>query len=70
MKDPELMLKIISGDKKTMKLKSMAEEVETELYDLTTDPYEMDNLLYYKPDEYKELAAQLKSAMLEIIAKK
>jgi hypothetical protein len=27
-------------------------------------------LLYYKPDEYKELAAQLKSAMLEIIAKK
>lgn len=70
MKDPELMLKISSGDKKTMQLKSMAEEVETELYDLTTDPYEMDNLLYYKPDDYKELAAQLKSAMLEIIAKK
>jgi hypothetical protein len=69
MKNPELMSRISSGNKKTMKLKTMAEEVETELYDLTTDPYEMDNLLYYKPDEYKELAAQLKSAMLEIIAK-
>jgi len=70
MKDPELMGLIASGDKKTLKLKAQAEEVETELYDLTVDPYEMDNLLFYKPDGYKELAVQLKSAMLEIIMKK
>lgn len=69
MKDSELMRKISSGDNKTLKLKSKAEEVETELYDLTADPYEMDNLLYYKPDDYKQLAAQLKSAMLKIIFK-
>jgi hypothetical protein len=70
MKDLEIMDLIASGDKKTLKLKAQAEEVETELYDLTVDPYEMDNLLYYKPDGYKELAVQLKSAMLEIIMKK
>ena len=70
MKDPEIMDLIASGDKKTLKLKAQSEEVETELYDLTVDPYEMDNLLYYKPDGYKELAVQLKSAMLEIIMKK
>lgn len=70
LKDPELMLMISTGDKKTLKLKAKAEEVETELYDLTEDPNEMDNLLYYKLDVYKELAAQLKSAMLEIIIKK
>lgn len=64
------MLMISTGDKKTLKLKAKAEEVETELYDLTEDPNEMDNLLYYKLDVYKELAAQLKSAMLEIIIKK
>ncbi len=70
LKDPKIMGLIASGDKKTLKLKAQAEEVETELYDLTIDPYEMDNLLYYKPDGYKELAVQLKSAMLEIIMKK
>ena len=47
-----------------------AEEVETELYNLTDDPYEMDNLLYYKPEEYKDMAMQLKLAMREIILKK
>jgi hypothetical protein len=69
MKNAELMSRISSGNKKTLQLKSKAEEVETELYNLTTDPYEMDNLLYYKPDEFKELAAQLKSAMRKIILK-
>jgi len=66
-KDPELMAKIASGNKKTLALKAKAEEVETELYDLTEDPYELDNLLYYKPEEYKDLAWQLKMAMREII---
>ncbi len=70
LKDPELMRMISAGDIKTLKLKAKAEEVETELYNLTEDPYEMDNLLYYKPVENKELAAQLKSAMLEISIKK
>ena len=61
------MAKIDAGDKKAMKMKTLAQEVETELYDLTEDPYEMDNLLYYKPDEYKEIALKLKAAMQEII---
>ena len=69
MKNPELMSRISSGNKKTLELKLKAEEVETELYDLTVDPFEMDNLLYYKPDKFKELAAQLKSAMRKIILK-
>jgi|GEM_PF-1035802 len=69
-KDPELMAKIAAGDKKILKLKALAEEVETELYNLTEDPYEMDNLLYYKPAEYKEIASQLKQAMTEIVSKK
>lgn len=69
-KDPELMKKIATGDKKIVALKVKAEEVETELYNLTDDPYEMDNLLYYKPEEYKDMAMQLKLAMREIILKK
>ena len=70
MKDVELMKKIADGDEKTLALKLKAETVETELYNLTEDPYEMDNLLYYKPEEYKSLSLQLKSAMREIILKK
>jgi hypothetical protein len=70
MKDAELMKKIASGDEKTILLKLKAEEVETELYNLTEDPYEMDNLLYYKPEEFKSLSLQLKSVMREIIFKK
>lgn len=66
-KDPKLMAKIDAGDKKALKMKTLAQEVETELYDLTEDPYEMDNLLYYKPNEYKEIALKLKAAMQEII---
>ncbi|MBK8351593.1 MAG: sulfatase-like hydrolase/transferase [Saprospirales bacterium] len=70
MKDAELMKKIAENDEKTMALKLKAEEVETELYNLTEDPYEMDNLLYYKPKEYNDLAQQLKFAMREIILKR
>ncbi len=65
--DPKLMAKVAQGGKKILKLKAKAEEVETELYNITEDPYEMDNLLYYKPEEYKDLAARLKAAMEEII---
>ena len=70
LKDAELMKKISNGDKKTVALKLKAEEVETELYNITDDPYEMDNLLYYKPEKYKILSLQLKSAMRDIILKK
>ncbi len=70
MKDTELMKKIAEGDEKTLALKTKAEEVETELYNLTEDPYEMDNLLYYKPEVYKALSLQLKSVMREIILNK
>jgi predicted ATPase len=70
MKDTELMKKIAEGDEKTLDLKTKAEEVETELYNLTEDPYEMDNLLYYKPEVYKALSLQLKSVMREIILNK
>lgn len=69
-KNPELMLKLASGNKKALKMKAKAEEVETELYNITDDPYEMDNLLYYKPLEYKDIALQLKQAMTDIIQKK
>jgi N-acetylglucosamine-6-sulfatase len=70
LKDAELMKKISNGDKKTVALKLKAEEVETELYNITDDPYEMDNLLYYKPEKYKTLSLQLKSVMRDIILKK
>jgi arylsulfatase A-like enzyme len=69
LKDPRLMAKLRSGNKKAWRLKARSEEVETELYDLTVDPYEMDNLLYYKPEEYRDLAATLKDAMRSIILK-
>ncbi len=69
MKDVELLKKIAVGDEKTLALKLKAEAVETELYNLKEDPYEMDNLLYYKPEEYKTLTLQLKSAMRDIILK-
>ena len=69
-KDPVILQNIAAADKKTLALKDKAAEVETELYDLTEDPYEMDNLLYYKPEEYKSLASQLKLAMRDIILKK
>jgi hypothetical protein len=69
-KDNTILQKINVGDAKTISLKLKSEEVETELYDITVDPYEMDNLLYYQPEQYKSLALQLKTAMRTIILKK
>lgn len=68
-KDPVLLEKLASGNKKTLRLKRKSEEVECELYCLTNDPYEMDNLLYYQPDRYKVISLKLKTAMAEIIFK-
>lgn len=61
--DPKLLAKIAAGNKAVLKRKAKAEAVETELYDITEDPYEMDNLLYYKPDEYRQLANELKQML-------
>lgn len=69
-RDPKLLAKIAAGDKAVLKRKARAEAVETELYDITEDPYEMDNLLYYKPEEYKQLATELKQLLHNKIAER
>lgn len=69
-KNPELMAKIEAGNKRILKKKARVEEIETELYCITDDPYEMDNLLYYKPEQYKQLAEQMQKKLYVEIGKK
>jgi hypothetical protein len=70
IKQPKLMAKIASGNKRILRKKEKAEAVETELYNITTDPYEMDNLLYYRPEQYRQLAKQLQAALHQEISKR
>ncbi len=69
-KNPELMAKIEAGNKRILKKKARIEEIETELYCITDDPYEMDNLLYYKPEQYKQTAEQMQKKLYVEISKK
>jgi arylsulfatase A-like enzyme len=68
--DPKLMEKISRSNERILKKKLKAEEIETELYNLTRDPYEMDNLLFYQPQQYQELAKQLQAALYKEIGKR
>lgn len=61
--DPKLMAKIAAGKKRVVTKKEKAEALETELYNITEDPYEMDNLLYYLPEAYKAIAEQLRGQL-------
>jgi len=65
--DPALMKKIAAGNKATLKKVARANAVETELYNISEDPYEMDNLLYYQPEQYKEMAARLKAELEKLV---
>lgn len=69
-KDPKLMTKIEAGNKRLLKKKAKAEAIDTELYCITDDPYEMDNLLYYKPEQYKPMAEQMQKKLYLEINKK
>lgn len=62
-KDPKLLAQLTAGKKKALKKKAKAEAIETELYNITDDPYEMDNLLYYQPDAYQAIAEQLRKQL-------
>lgn len=62
-KDAKLLAKIEAGNKRIVKKMAKAKAVETELYNITEDPYEMDNLLYYQPEKYKQLAQQMKARL-------
>lgn len=68
-RQPKLMAKIAAGNKNILRKKAKAEAVETELYNLTDDPYEMDNLLYYQSEKYSHLAAQMKGRLHSEISK-
>lgn len=61
--DKALWAKLESGDKKTIKILKKALEKEVELYNLAEDPYEMDNLLYYEPEKYANLAEELRTEL-------
>lgn len=63
--DEELWAKLEKGDKKTFKKLKKALEKEVELYNLAEDPYEMDNLLYYEPEKYRELTEKLRTEMYD-----
>lgn len=69
-KDPKLMAKIESGDKRILKKKAKVEARDTELYCITDDPYEMDNLLYYQPEKYQQLAKELQAKLYAEMNKK
>lgn len=62
-KNQKLFEKIEAGNKRLLRKKEKMEAVETELYNLTDDPFEMDNLLYYKPGEYIEITRKLKEKL-------
>jgi len=62
--------KIAGGNKRLNSKKTKMAAVYAELYDLTADPYEMDNLLYYLPEKYKPVADTMQAAMQEIIGEK
>ncbi|HLP19867.1 MAG TPA: hypothetical protein VK174_06175, partial [Chitinophagales bacterium] len=69
-KKSKLWAKINASNKTALRKKAKAEAVETELYDLTADPYEMDNLLYYLPAQYQQLAAEMKAKLHDTISQK
>lgn len=67
--DPEWKKKIESKNKRTLRKVAKAAITDKELYDVTNDPYELDNLLYYKPDEYKKTAELLKNELYQMMKK-
>ena len=67
--DPELKKKLEAKNKRTLQKVTKAGKTDIELYDITNDPYEMDNLLYYKPDEYKNIAELLKNELYQLMKK-
>ncbi|MDZ4846788.1 MAG: sulfatase-like hydrolase/transferase [Chitinophagales bacterium] len=68
-KDPKLLARIATGNKKALKKKAKAEAIETELYNITEDPYEMDNLLYYLPDAHISIAEKLREKLYKELRK-
>lgn len=65
--DPKLMAKLESGNKRITRKKEKLEAIEEELYNLTDDPYELDNLLYYLPNDYKSIAEKMRNKLYEEI---
>lgn len=68
-KKPKLLAKIAAGNRRVIKKKEKAEAVETELYNISDDPHEMDNLLYYQPQLYHQLAKQMQAKLYSEIGK-
>ncbi len=66
-KDSVLMKKIAAGNKAVLKKVEHANAVERELYNISEDPYELDNLLYYQPGQYKELSEKLKKELEKML---
>jgi arylsulfatase A-like enzyme len=58
--NPGLQKRIAKGKPALLKRIEKVKATENELYNLTDDPYELDNLLYYQPEQHKEIAATLK----------
>ena len=58
------------SDKRILKKKAKVEARDTELYCITDDPYEMDNLLYYQPEKYQQLAKELQAKLYAEMNKK
>jgi arylsulfatase A-like enzyme len=66
-KDPKVLRKLEKGKKHFISKTEKAKAVDKELYCITDDPYEMDNLLYYQPEQYKLLAEKMKAEMEKML---
>ena len=66
-KDAALLTRIAKGNPRTLRRVEKANMVEKEFYNITDDPYEMDNLLYYQPEKYSEISIRMKQEMNDLI---
>ncbi|HXH19478.1 MAG TPA: sulfatase [Chitinophagales bacterium] len=67
--DRNLMRRISNENPRTLRRIERTTLVESELYNISDDPYEMDNLLYYQPQKYETLAGELRKAMKELLVR-
>ena len=57
--DPNLAKRIANDNPRTLRRMEKAQQVEKELYNISDDPYELDNLLYYNPEKYSEISERM-----------
>jgi len=61
--DPKIVRRLKNDNPRTLRRIEKAQTVEKELYNISEDPYELDNLLYYQPEKYSKIAERMSEAM-------